>query len=81
MYHTADELSHLANLILNIAACKAFLKGKGKLKTCFRQRERKREGKRKVKFESFPSKDKGTTTKHVKTLSIRLLLSIFLFKF
>lgn len=80
MYHTADELSHLANLILKIAACKAFLKGKEKLKTCFRQRERKREGKRRVTFQSFPSKDRGTKTKHVKTVSIRLLLSSLSFQ-
>lgn len=31
-------------------------------------------------FESFPSKDKGTKTKHVKTLSIRLLLSSLSFQ-
>lgn len=80
MYQTADEPSHLANLILKIAACKAFLKCKEKLKTCFRQRERKSEGKRRVTFESFPSKDKGTKTKHVKTLRIRLLLSSLSFQ-
>jgi len=45
VYHTADEPSHLANLILKDPAREAFLKGKEKLKTCFRQRERKREGK------------------------------------
>lgn len=31
-------------------------------------------------FESFPSKGKGTKTKHVKTLSIRLLLSSLSFQ-
>lgn len=53
---------------------------KEKLKTCFRQRERKREGKRRVMVESFPSKEKGTTTKHVKTFRIRLLLSSLAFE-
>lgn len=44
-HRTAGGLSHRADFI-EIAACKAaFKKGGGKLKTCFRQRERKREGK------------------------------------
>lgn len=52
----ADGPRHPAKGVLNIAACKALGNGKEKLKTCFRQRERKREGKRRVMFESFPSK-------------------------
>lgn len=81
VYHTADELSHPANLISKTAACKdLFFFIKEKLKTCFRQRERKREGKRRVMVESFPSKEKGTTTKHVKTFRIRLLLSSLAFE-
>lgn len=32
-------------------------------------------------FESFSSEEKGTKTKHVKTVSIRLFFLVFLFKF
>lgn len=80
VYHTAGELSHPANLISKTAARKDFFFIKEKLKTCFRRRERKREGKRRVMVESFPSKEKGTTTKHVKTFRIRLLLSSLAFE-